>query len=252
MKKVTVRSTSMNNMKNLKSQYFQLTFSKEKTVVKHYGRKVVYLLKDDERSRDSIIFHLNGGDWTIIEEVIETNRRTWDGLKDALSIAKANFADLIMDDFVIVSGNFKAITMMLESQVKIIGVDLKPNFPSATNQTFLRGMRMIAEQKLMEQSNRIKRGQKRAVEKGVKIGNTKHTKKLTKAHEANVRRWAEFRKEVWPIIEKIKLKTPNVTEFGICQELEMRGILTFKGKTRWYPQVLRRIINQNLGEKDDK
>ena len=113
----------------------------------------------------------------------------------------------------------------------------------------MRGLRKIAEQRLLEQSRLIKEGQKKARKKGVKIGNNKHTKKINKAHEANKRRWAEFRKQVFPYIRKIKEDVPMVTEFGICKELEMRGVLTFTGKQTWYPQVLKRIIEQELGEK---
>ena len=219
-------------------------------MVKHYGRKVVYLLKDDNVGRDSIIFHLNGGKWEIIDEIIEFDKKKWSGLTEALEIAKANFADLVMNDFIEVSSNFKAISMMMESQVRIIGVDLKPAFTPATTQTFLRGMRKIAEQKLLERSAKIKEGQKRATQMGKKIGNIKDTKKVLLAHEANKRRWADFRREVWPMVEKIKQEVPKITDFGLCRELEMRGVLTFSGKTKWYPQVLRRIINQNVGDKE--
>jgi hypothetical protein len=64
------------------------------------------------------------------------------------------------------------------------------------------------------------------------------------AHEQNKARWSEFRMKLYPEVLRLQKEYQTKTMVEVCQLLEERNVLTFTGKSKWYPSVIRDIINE--------
>tara|TARA_B100000965_G_scaffold327416_1_gene290211 strand:- start:241 stop:936 length:696 start_codon:yes stop_codon:yes gene_type:complete len=218
----------------------------ESIMPKIYGNLVAYYHAKNSANEDAIKWFLqeSTGKCTIIESITETDFKKFTGLSEAIDIAKHNAGVIITNEAYKIDDKLRPLTLLLEARSRLIGIDWSPIHSPVSTLHFLRLLRKIAERKKIDHSERIKEGQKRARKGGKKIGNTKGTKAMNNAHEQNKARWSEFRLKLYPEVLRLQKEYQTKTMVQVCELLEERNVLTFTGKSKWYPSVVRDIINE--------
>jgi DNA invertase Pin-like site-specific DNA recombinase len=121
-----------------------------------------------EAQRAAVAAHLDGGDWTLVQEVLEVEsgkRNDRPALADALKLCRKHKATLIIAKLDRLARNVAFISNLMESGVEFVAVDM----PQA-NRFVVHIMAAVAEQEAEAISKRTKAALQAAKDRGTKLG----------------------------------------------------------------------------------
>jgi DNA invertase Pin-like site-specific DNA recombinase len=209
-----------------------------------------------EAQRAAVAGHLNGGDWTLVREVVEVEsgkRNDRPALADALKLCRKHRATLIIAKLDRLARNVHFISGLMESGVEFVAVDM----PQA-NRFVVHILAAVAEQEAEAISKRTKAALQAAKARGTKLGGRRVSADRFAEIAAQGRKAAAsvltekkeaHQQEVRPVIEEI-MAAGVTTLRGIAAELNARGELTPRGG-QWSAVQVQRVINQKqLGNHD--
>ena len=196
-----------------------------------------------EAQRASVAGYLNGGDWTLVQEVIEVEsgkRNDRPELANALRLCRKHKATLVIAKLDRLARNVAFISNLMESGVEFIAVDM----PQA-NRFVVHILAAVAEQEAEAISKRTKAALQAAKARGTQLGGRRvSAEKLAelgavgrqvRTHVAN-----ENRAKVLPVIAELQA-TGATTLRQIAAELNAREIPTPRGG-EWSAVQVQRVI----------
>jgi DNA invertase Pin-like site-specific DNA recombinase len=198
-----------------------------------------------EAQRQSVADHLNGGRWTLLQEVVEIEsgkKNDRPKLADALRLCRVHGATLIIAKLDRLARNVNFISNLMEAGVEFVAVDL----PQA-NRLTVHIMAAMAEHEAAMISARTKAALAAAKARGTKLGGKRwnSAKIASKGHLASVRvrqeTAAKRAVDLLPMIEAIKAEGA-VSLREIASVLNERGIPTARGGS-WSAVQVSRIMN---------
>ena len=200
-----------------------------------------------EAQRKAVEDYLNGGDWKLIEEVVEVesgkkNKRP--KLTEAIELCKACGATLVVAKIDRLTRDAAFLLNLKDAGIDFIAADL----PEA-NRLTIGIMALVAEQEREAISKRAKEALAAAKVRGVqlgayrdgnfvgRVGTSKDTKKASEARTALYRRRAAAK---LPMIKKVD-PDDSLSLRGIAQKLNDMGVPTISGKGNWSANSVRRL-----------
>ena len=198
-----------------------------------------------EAQRAAVAAYLNGGDWTLLWEVVQVEsgkKCDREGLASALRLCRQQRATLIIAKLDRLARNVAFTANLMESGVDFIAADM----PTA-NKLTIHILSVVAEEEARAISKRIKAALEAAKARGTKLGGRKvsverfaEIAKTARQASAKVRteKADGLKAGVLPIIEEIR-KAGVVTLRGIATELNARGERTQRGMEWSSVQVMR-------------
>ncbi len=196
-----------------------------------------------DAQRRAVMTHLNGGEWELIEEVVEVEsgkRNDRPELERALAICRKHKATLIIAKLDRLSRNLAFIANLMESGVEFVATDM----PHA-NRTMLQIMAVFAEHEREMISKRTKEALRAAKERGVKLGSPSPAKAASKGRETRTGNANRFATNTLPIIQEIRA-AGICTLNGIACALNARGVRTPRGG-EWKPMTVKRVLERHSG-----
>lgn len=197
-----------------------------------------------EAQRAAVLGYLNGGKWTLVEEVVEVEsgkRNDRPELARALALCRVHGAKLLIAKLDRLARNVAFIANLMEAGVEFEAVDL----PQA-NRLTLHVMAALAEYEAKAISDRTKAALSAAKSRGTKLGGRRWAIETlaAKANVASVKaRTEQARKradDLAPIVEAIRAEGA-VSLRQIADGLNRRGITTARGGL-WSAVQVQRII----------
>ena len=178
------------------------------------------------------------------------DRRTLPALRRAIEASVKHSATIVAPSFAQTANNLAALTLLLESSVSIVALDVPALSEGADTVTLLRLMRQLAEARHDEISAKTRAGQSRAWAAGKQKGNPGAAKIAQKAHELKSARADEFALRVGGLIEQID-RDGDMTLTEIGRELERRRIATASGRLKWQASSVRavRLRHKKVGRR---
>ena len=200
-----------------------------------------------EAQRKAVEDYLNGGDWNLIEEVVEVesgkkNKRP--KLNEAIELCKASGATLVVAKIDRLTRDAAFLLNLKDAGIDFIAADM----PEA-NRLTIGIMALVAEQEREAISKRTKEALAAAKVRGVqlgayrdgnfvgRVGTTKDAKKASEARTALYRRRAAAK---LPMIKKVDPDN-SLSLRGIAQKLNDLGVPTISGKGNWSANSVRRL-----------
>ncbi len=174
-------------------------------------------------------------EYDIISEVIEvkSTRKYRVGLLEALEACKKNDTILVVARLDRLGRDVEQIARIVKSNVEIVVTD-NPH----ANRFTLHILAAVAEDQRQRISETTKDALDAAKRRGVILG--KNGKVLS---EANKKAALEFALQLSPLLKRLKRKG-IITVRAVCQELNKRGIPTFRGVGRWHPSTVFFLMNR--------
>jgi len=200
-----------------------------------------------EAQRKAVEDYLNGGDWKLIEEVVEVesgkkNKRP--KLTEAIELCKACGATLVVAKIDRLTRDAAFLLNLKDAGIDFIAADL----PEA-NRLTIGIMALVAEQEREAIRKRAKEALAAAKVRGVqlgayrdgnfvgRVGTSKDAKKASEARTALYRRRAAAK---LPMIKKVD-PDDSLSLRGIAQKLNDMGVPTISGKGNWSANSVRRL-----------
>jgi len=185
-----------------------------------------------EAQREAVNTYLNGGNWTLVEEVLEIEsgkRNDRPQLARALSLCRVHGARLLVAKLDRLARNVAFISTLMESGVDFEAVDL----PQA-NKLTVHIMAAMAEHEAAMISARTKAALAAAKARGTKLGGYRrnsgriHSKGCLAS--VKVRRESAARRaaDLLPIVQSIR-SDGNLSLRGIAAALNQRGVPSARG-----------------------
>lgn len=202
-----------------------------------------------EAQRAAVSGYLNGGDWTLVREVIEVEsgkRNDRPALAEALKLCRKHKATLVIAKLDRLARNVHFISGLMESGVEFVAVDM----PSA-NRFVVHILAAVAEQEAEAISKRTKAALEAAKARGTKLGGRRVSVERFAEIAAEGRKAAasvlsqrktEHHNEVRPIINEI-MASGITTLRAIAAELNERGELTPRGG-HWSAVQVQRVLGR--------
>jgi len=174
-------------------------------------------------------------EYDIINEVIEvkSTRKCRIGLLAALEACKKNDTVLVVAKLDRLGRDVEQIARIVKSNVEIVVTD-NPH----ANRFTLHILAAVAEDQRQRISETTKDALDAAKRRGVILG--KNGKVLS---EVNKKAALEFAIKLSPLLKRLKSKGITTTR-AISQELNKRGIPTFRGVGRWHPSTVFFLMNR--------
>jgi DNA invertase Pin-like site-specific DNA recombinase len=209
-----------------------------------------------EAQREAVAQHLNGGRWTLVQEVVEVEsgkRNDRPAIAEALRLCRLHRATLIIAKLDRLARNVHFISSLMESGVEFVAVD----FPQA-NRLTVHILAAVAEHEASMISARTKGALAAAKARGVKLGGQRGSlermgRMARKGNVASaiVRQAAAAKRneDLLPVIEDlcaVGLSTPQ----QIADGLNKRGITAARGGV-WSAVQVRRILKSSTGKRAD-
>ena len=200
-----------------------------------------------EAQRQAVVDYLNGRDWHLCGEFVEVEsgkRNNRPKLAEALALAKAEGATLVIAKLDRLARNVAFIANLLEAGVEVVACDM----PTA-NKFMLHVMAAVAEQEAKAISDRTKAALAAAKARGTLLGwsmpsrqadQQKATQRSLETRQASAARHAQ---NIMPLITAMQISGIS-TLAGIARELNSRGAKSPRGG-RWHASTIQRIITQN-------
>lgn len=197
-----------------------------------------------EAQRAAVAGFLNGGDWTLVREVVEVEsgkRNDRPALADALKLCRKHKATLVIAKLDRLARNVAFISNLMESGVEFVAVDM----PQA-NRFVVHIMAAVAEHEAEAISKRTKAALQAAKERGTKLGGRRVSLERFAEIQAGARqvrseRVAEQRAQLLPIISQIRASGSKSLR-GIAAQLNNREIEAPRGG-QWAAIQVRRVLN---------
>ena len=200
-----------------------------------------------EAQRKAVEDDLNGGDWNLIEEVVEVesgkkNKRP--KLNEAIELCKASGATLVVAKIDRLTRDAAFLLNLKDAGIDFIAADM----PEA-NRLTIGIMALVAEQEREAISKRTKEALAAAKVRGVqlgayrdgnfvgRVGTSKDAKNASEARTALYRSRAAAK---LPMIKKVDPDN-SLSLRGIAQKLNDLGVPTISGKGNWSANSVRRL-----------
>jgi DNA invertase Pin-like site-specific DNA recombinase len=202
-----------------------------------------------EAQREAVAGYLNGGRWTLVQEVVEVEsgkRNDRPAIAEALRLCRLHRATLIIAKLDLLARNVHVISSLMESGVDFIAVD----FPQA-NRLTVHILAAVAEHEAAMISARTKAALAAAKARGVVLGGQRGSAdrmerigRKGNAASAAVRREAAAKRnqDLLPVIEDIRASGSTRPQ-KIADALNARGITAARGGA-WSPVQVRRILGR--------
>jgi len=197
-----------------------------------------------EAQRQAVSTYLNGGSWTLVEEVLEVEsgkRNDRPELAHALSLCRIHGARLLVAKLDRLARNVAFISTLMESGVDFEAVDL----PQA-NKLTVHIMAAMAEHEAAMISARTKAELAAAKARGTMLGGHRrnsskiHSKGCAASIQVRKANAARRRSDLLPIVESIRSNgTPSLR--GIAATLNQRGVPTARGG-EWSAVQVQRLL----------
>jgi DNA invertase Pin-like site-specific DNA recombinase len=209
-----------------------------------------------EAQREAVAQHLNGGRWTLVQEVVEVEsgkRNDRPAIAEALRLCRLHRATLIIAKLDRLARNVHFISSLMESGVEFVAVD----FPQA-NRLTVHILAAVAEHEATMISARTKGALAAAKARGVKLGGQRGSldrmgrmAKKGNVASAVVRRAASTKRneDLLPVIEDIRAAGCSTPQ-RIADGLNERGIAAARGGA-WSAVQVRRVLESSIGQKAD-
>ena len=200
-----------------------------------------------EAQRKAVDDYLNGGDWTVIEEVVEiesgkNNKRP--KLKEAIQLCKASGATLVVAKIDRLTRDAAFLLNLKDAGIDFIAADM----PEA-NRLTIGIMALVAEQEREAISKRTKEALAAAKARGVQLGAYRNGMYVggkgsrDTAKNASAARTALYRRRAAAKLPMIKKVDPDgsLSLRGIAQKLNDMGVPTVSEKGSWSANSVRRL-----------
>jgi DNA invertase Pin-like site-specific DNA recombinase len=229
-----------------------------------YGKFVSYLRVSTARQgisglgleaqRESVASFLNGGRWSLVQEVVEVEsgkRNDRPAIAEALRLCRLHRAILIIAKLDRLARNVHFISSLMESGVEFVAVD----FPQA-NRLTVHILAAVAEHEASMISARTKAALAAAKARGVKLGGQRGSlarmegmSRKGNAASVTVRRAATAKRneDLLPVIEDLRT-AGAVTPQQIAHCLNERGITAARGG-EWSAVQVCRILKSSISQK---
>jgi DNA invertase Pin-like site-specific DNA recombinase len=197
-----------------------------------------------EAQREAVASYLNGGSWTLVQEVVEVEsgkRNDRPALASALSLCRIHGCKLLVAKLDRLARNVAFISALMEAGVEFEAVDL----PQA-NRLTVHIMAAMAEHEAGAISARTKAALAAAKARGTRLGGYRWdiSAVASKGNAESVRvRSAKAAKragDLLPVIESVKASGATSLH-QIAAGLNMRGIRTARGG-QWSAVQVRRVL----------
>ena len=200
-----------------------------------------------EAQRKAVEDYLNGGDWNLIEEVVEVesgkkNKRP--KLNEAIELCKASGATLVVAKIDRLTRDAAFLLNLKDAGIDFIAADM----PEA-NRLTIGIMALVAEQEREAISKRTKEALAAAKVRGVqlgayrdgnfvgRLGTSQDAKNASEARTALYRRRAAAK---LPMTKKVD-PDDSLSLRGIVQKLNDMGVPTISGKGKWSANSVRSL-----------
>jgi len=200
-----------------------------------------------EAQRKAVEDYLNGGDWNLIEEVVEVesgkkNKRP--KLNEAIELCKASGATLVVAKIDRLTRDAAFLLNLKDAGIDFIAADM----PEA-NRLTIGIMALVAEQEREAISKRTKEALAAAKVRGVQLGAYRDGNFVGRvgtsqdAKNASEARTALYRSRAAAKLPMIKKVDPDnsLSLRGIAQKLNDLGVPTISGKGNWSANSVRRL-----------
>ena len=202
-----------------------------------------------EAQRAAVAAHLNGGDWTLLREIVEVEsgkRNDRPALAEALRLCRQQKATLVIAKLDRLARNVHFISGLMESGVEFLAVDM----PSA-NRFVVHILAAVAEQEAEAISKRTKAALTAAKERGTVLGGRRVSAERFAAIGAAARQTfraqaAKGRAQVLPVIAEIQGKGITTLR-AIAAELNHREIDASRGG-QWSAVQVQRVLDSRSEE----
>ena len=196
-----------------------------------------------EAQRAAVAAHLNGGDWTLLREIVEVEggkRNDRPALAEALRLCRQQKATLVIAKLDRLARNVHFISGLMESGVEFLAVDM----PSA-NRFVVHILAAVAEQEAEAISKRTKAALAAAKERGTVLGGRRVSAERFAAIGAAARqtfrtRAAKQRAQVLPVIAGIQGQGISTLR-AIAAELNAREVDAPRGG-QWSAVQVQRVL----------
>ena len=197
-----------------------------------------------EAQRAAVAGFLNGGDWTLLQEILEVEsgkRNDRPALATALKLCRKHRATLVIAKLDRLARNVAFISNLMESGVEFVAVDM----PQA-NRFVVHILAAVAEQEAEAISKRTKAALAAAKARGTKLGGRRVSAERfaeigAAARKGRTAKAATKREEILPTIAKIK-EAGATTLRAIAAELNARNIPAVQGG-EWSPVQVMRVLS---------
>jgi DNA invertase Pin-like site-specific DNA recombinase len=199
-----------------------------------------------EAQRAAVLEYLNGGRWTLVEQVVEVEsgkRNDRPALATALRLCKKHRATLVIAKLDRLARNVAFIANLMESRVEFVAVDM----PQATKFT-VHIMAAVAEQEAEAISKRTRAALAAAKARGKVLGG----RRVSEARFAEIRQSAlqakaqkaeKARAEIRPIIAKIQ-DSGATSLRQIAAELNAQAVPTPRDAGEWSAVQVQRVMRE--------
>ncbi len=196
-----------------------------------------------EAQRAAVTAHLNGGNWTLLREIVEVEsgkRNDRPALAEALRLCRQQKATLVIAKLDRLARNVHFISGLMESGVEFLAVDM----PSA-NRFVVHILAAVAEQEAEAISKRTKAALEAAKKRGTVLGGRRVSAERFREIGAAARRTysaqaAKGRAQVLPVIAEIQGQGISTLR-AIAAELNVREIDAPRGG-QWGAVQVQRIL----------
>jgi DNA invertase Pin-like site-specific DNA recombinase len=197
-----------------------------------------------EAQRASVAGYLNGGDWTLVQEVLEVEsgkRNDRPALADALKLCRKHKATLVIAKLDRLARNVAFISNLMESGAEFVAVDM----PQA-NRFVVHIMAAVAEQEAEAISKRTKAALQAAKERGTKLGGRRVSSErfaeiAAQARKERTARVIKQRAELLPTITQIQAEGATTLR-AIAAQLNAREIEAPRGG-QWAAIQVKRVLH---------
>ena len=197
-----------------------------------------------EAQRAAVAAHLNGGDWTLLREIVEVEsgkRNDRPALAEALRLCRQQKATLVIAKLDRLARNVHFISGLMESGVEFLAVDM----PSA-NRFVVHILAAVAEQEAEAISKRTKAALAAAKQRGTVLGGRRVSAERFREIGAAARQTfrtqaAKGRAQVLPVIAEIQGQG-TVTLRAIAAKLNERAVDAPRGG-QWSAVQVQRVLN---------
>ena len=205
-----------------------------------------------EAQRDAVSRYLNGDNWKLIREYVETEsgkRNDRPKLGAALSHAKAIGAVVVVAKLDRLSRNTRFLLDLIESGANVVFCDLPQIPPGATGRFLLTQMASVAELERGLISERTKAALAAAKARGVRLGNPNGARALRGKQAGNKEAIAAVRANAQRRADNLKGIVEDIRGSGVSSARQLaavlneRGVLTARGG-KWHASSASRLLNR--------
>ncbi|RKR81987.1 DNA invertase Pin-like site-specific DNA recombinase [Mucilaginibacter gracilis] len=191
-----------------------------------------------EAQQSAVEHYCKANDYQLLTEVVEvkSTRKHRAGLFDALDLCKQNKATLVVARLDRLGRDVEQIAKIFNSRSKI---EVKVADNPHANRFTIHILAAVAEDQRQRISETTKEALKAAKNRGVELG--KNGKLFLSV--ANKQAAEDFARKLFPVIQRLK-KRGIVTGRAVCDELNKKGVPTFRPGGKWHPSSVHTLLTR--------